>query len=123
MKRRLLALGGVVAAAAALTTTAFARHASTPTLVGTVGPGYTITLTAGGKKLVRLKAGTYKLVLHDRASIHAWSLDGPNGFAKDLTKVPFVGTKTVTLTLKAGKYKYYCPPHEATMFGHFTAVA
>jgi plastocyanin len=123
MKRKLIALGLVVAAAAALTTTALARHASTPTLVGTVGPGYTINLTAGGKKVVRLNAGMYKFVLHDRASIHAWSLDGPNGFAKDLTAVPFVGTKTVTLKLKAGKYKYYCPPHEAMMFGHFTVVA
>jgi plastocyanin len=123
MKRRLLALGVVVAIAAALTTTAFARHSSTLTLVGTDGPGYTITLTVGGKKVVRLKAGTYKFVLHDRAAIHAWSLDGPNGFAKDLTAVPFVGTKTVTLNLKAGKYKFYCPPHEAMMFGHFTVVA
>jgi plastocyanin len=123
MKWRLLAPCVVVAVGAALTATAFAGPASTPTLVGTVGPGYTITLTVGGKKVVRLKAGTYKVVLHDRASIHAWSLDGPNGFAKDLTAVPFVGTKTVTLKLKAGKYKYYCPPHEAMMFGHFTAVA
>jgi plastocyanin len=121
--KRLLALGVVVAVAAALTTTAFARHAATPQLVGTVGPGYTINLTLGGKKVARLKAGTYKLMIQDKASIHAWSLDGPNGFAKDLTKVPFIGTKTVTLNLKAGKYKYYCPPHEAMMFGHFTVVA
>lgn len=123
MKRRLLALAGVVAVAAALTTAAFAGHASTTKLVGTVGPGYTINLTVGGKKLVRLKAGTYSFVIHDQASIHSWSLDGPNGFAKDLTAVPFKGTKTVTLKLKAGKYKYYCPPHEAMMFGRFTVVA
>jgi hypothetical protein len=25
------------------------------------------------------------------------------------------------LTLKAGKYKFYCPNHESMMFGHFTA--
>jgi plastocyanin len=123
MKGRLLALGLVLTAAAALAASAFARHATTPTLVGTVGPGYTITLTAGGKKVSKLKAGSYTFVIHDRASIHAWSLDGPSGFAKDLTAVPFVGTKTVTLKLKAGTYKYYCPPHEAMMFGHFTVVA
>jgi plastocyanin len=123
MKRRLLVLGVVVAAAAALTATAFARHAATPTLVGTDGPGYTINLTVGGKKVAKLKAGTYKFVVHDRASIHGWSLDGPNGFAKDLSPVPFMGTKTVTLKLKAGKYKFYCPPHESMMFGHFTVVA
>ena len=123
MKRRLLALGVVVAAAAALTASALAQHAATTKLVGTVGPGYTINLTVGGKKVSKLKAGTYTFVIHDRASIHAWSLDGPNGFAKDLTQVPFMGTKTVNLKLKAGKYKYYCPPHESMMFGHFTVVA
>jgi plastocyanin len=123
MKRRLLVLGVVVGAAAALTTGALAQQAATPKLVGTVGPGYTINLTVGGKKVSRLKAGTYAFVIHDRASIHAWSLDGPSGFAKDLTQVPFMGTKNVTLKLKAGKYKYYCPPHESMMFGHFTVVA
>jgi plastocyanin len=123
MKRRLLALGVVLTAAAALTATALAQHAAAPKLVGTVGPGYTINLTVGGKKVSKLKAGTYAFVIHDKAAIHAWSLDGPNGFAKDLTQVPFIGTKTVTLKLKAGKYKYYCPPHESMMFGHFTVVA
>jgi hypothetical protein len=123
MKRRLLVLGIVVVTAAALTAVAFARHTSTLTLSGTDGPGYTINLKVGGKNLVRLKAGTYKVVIRDRASIHGWSLDGPNGFAKDLSPVPFIGTKTVTLKLKAGKYKFYCPSHEATMFGHFTVVA
>jgi plastocyanin len=122
MKRKLLALGVVVAAAAALSTVALAQRAATTKLVGTVGPGYTISLTAGGKKVARLKAGTYTLTINDKASIHAWSLDGPNGFARDFTKVPFVGTKTFTVKLKAGKYKYYCPPHESMMFGHFTVL-
>ena len=121
--RKILVLLVVVAAAAALTTAAFAQHATTTKLVGTVGPGYTINLTVGGKKVARLKAGTYSVVIRDRASIHGWSLDGPHGFAKDLTPVPFMGTKTVTLKLKAGKYKYYCPSHESIMFGHFTVVA
>ena len=120
MKRKLLALGVVVAAAAALSTVAFAQRAATTKLVGTVGPGYTINLTVGGKKVARLKAGTYTLTINDKASIHAWSLDGPNGFARDFTKVPFVGTKTFTVKLKAGKYKYYCPPHESMMFAHFS---
>jgi uncharacterized protein (DUF2141 family) len=123
MKRRLLAVGIVIVlAASALAAAAFARHDSTLTLTGTVGPGYTIDLKVGDKKLVRFKAGKVKLVLHDKSSIHGWSLDGPNGFAKDLTPVSFVGTKTVTLDLKAGTYKFYCPSHESQMFGHFSAV-
>jgi plastocyanin len=123
MTRKLLVLGIVVVAATALTAAASARHASTLTLVGTVGPGYTIDLKYGSLKLVRFKAGAVKFVIHDKATIHGWSLTGPNGFAKDLSAVPFVGTKTVTLTLKAGKYEFYCPPHKAQMFGHFTVVA
>ena len=94
--------------------------ASTPTLVGTVGPGFTITLKENGKAVKTLKHGTYKLIVHDQATIHAFSLDGPHGFAKDFTTVPFTGTKTFTLKLVVGKYKYYCPPHEPTMFGQFT---
>lgn len=122
MLKRALILGLTLAVAAAVAASALGRSSSTPTLVGTVGPGYAITLTQNGKVVKKLKRGTYRLVIRDKASIHAWSLDGPNGFAKDFTKVPFVGTMTFTLVLKAGKYKYYCPPHEPTMFGHFTAT-
>ncbi len=121
--RRSVLLVAVLAAAVIAAGSAFGRSSAPLTLVGTVGPGYAINLTVNGQKVVRLKAGSYKLVIHDKASIHAWSLDGPNGYAKDFTKVPFVGTKTFTVKLAAGKYKYYCPPHEPTMFGHFTVVA
>ena len=122
MTRRVLALALAVAAASAVAAVAFGRHTMTPTLTGTDGPGFTITLTKSGKTVKTLKHGTYTVVIHDKSSMHGWSLDGPHGFAKDIAKVPSVGTKTVTLTLKAGKYKFYCPAHEATMFGHFTAT-
>jgi hypothetical protein len=123
MKRRLLAVGAVLAiAAAALTTTAFARHTASPTLVGTDGPGYTIDLKMNGKKVAKLTAGSYKFIIHDKSAIHGWSLDGPHGFAKDISAIPSMGTKTVTLKLKAGKYKFYCPNHESIMFGHFSAT-
>ena len=88
-------------------------------LTGTVGPGFTITLKKGTAKVKTLKAGTYKVVISDKSAIHGWSLDGPHGFAKDISPVPFTGSKTVTLKLKAGAYKFYCPSHESTMFGHF----
>lgn len=107
----------LVLAAAALSGTQ-----ATPTLTGTVGPGYTITLKMSNKVVKTLRAGSYKLVIQDKAPIHAFSLDGPKGYAKDFTTVPFVGTKTFTVKLVAGKYKYYCPPHEPTMFGRFTVT-
>jgi plastocyanin len=114
-----LVLAAVAVAAAAFSTGAFARHAATPVLAGTDGPGYTITLKLKGKTVKTLKAGTYKVAISDKSSIHGWSLDGPHGFAKDISPVPFTGSKTVTLKLKAGAYKFYCPSHESTMFGHF----
>ena len=93
--------------------------AATPKLVGTVGPGYTISLKKAGKKVTTLKAGKYTFVITDKASIHNFSLDGPNGLEKTFTTVPFKGQKSITLTLKKGEYKFYCEPHESTMFGKF----
>jgi plastocyanin len=123
MGRRYLVLTlAAVVAASVLSAGALARRSATPTLVGTVGPGFTITLKQNSKVVKTLKAGTYTLVVHDKASIHAFSLDGPHGYAKDFTTVPFTGTKTFTVKLKVGKYKYYCPPHESFMFGRFTVT-
>jgi hypothetical protein len=119
MVRATLAAVAVVATTLVLTATAFSHTTAAPTLVGTVGPSFHITLTKGGKVVKTLKPGSYKFVIHDKASIHAYSLDGPHGFAHDFTKIPFVGTKTATIKLKAGKYKYYCPNHESIMYGHF----
>ena len=111
-----------VVAAAILVAGASARRSATPVLTGTDGPGFTITLKQGTKAVKTLKAGTYKFVIHDKSSIHGWSLDGPHGFAKDISSIPGTGTKTVTIKLKAGGYKFYCPNHESTMFGHFKAT-
>ena len=96
--------------------------ATAPKLTGVVGPGFTITLTQGGKKVTTLKAGTYTFVISDKSANHSYGLDGPNGWSKDFTSVSFVGTKSFTVTLKKGKYKYYCTPHESFMFGNFTVT-
>ena len=49
----------------------------TPTLTGTVGPGFTITLTQGGKKVSKLKAGKYVIKIADKSNIHNFHLTGP----------------------------------------------
>jgi plastocyanin len=100
-----------VAAAASLALAATAQ-ASTPTLNGQTGPGFSIVLKQAGKAVTSLKAGTYKLVVADKSSIHDFHLIGP-GVNKTVTSVPFVGTKTVTVTLKKGTYTYQCDPHAA----------
>ena len=118
---RFAASAAVLAAVAlVVAVSAFSGGSATITLNGTVGPGYKITLTRGGKLVKTLPAGTVKLVVADKAGIHAFSLDGPHGYAKDFTTIPFTGTKTFFVKLRAGKYKYYCPNHESIMFGHFT---
>lgn len=119
MIRKCLALLMLVGVAAVIASTAFGRTTATPTLNATVGPGFTISLKQNGKAVKTLKAGAYRLVIADKANIHAFSLDGPHGYAVDFTKVPYVGIKIYTAHLKAGPYKFYCPPHESLMFGHF----
>ena len=116
MRKPLPTMALVTAAAVVLTSSSLA---STPKLTGTVGPGFTITLTQGGKKVTKLKAGSYTFAIKDSSAAHSYGLDGPNGFAKDFTSVSFKGSKTFTLKLKPGTYKFYCSPHESSMFGNF----
>ena len=117
---RLTTAVAAVLAAILLSSTASARTTATPVLKGTVGPGFTISLKKNGAKVTKLKAGTYTFVIDDKSTMHSYALDGPKGFAKDFTSVPFKGSKTFTVALKKGSYKYYCAAHEAEMFGHFT---
>ncbi len=95
-----------------------AAVAGTPTLNGTDGPGFTITLTQNGNKVKSLKAGTYVFKIADKSSIHNFHLTGPGVNKK--TSVGAKGTKTWTLTLKEGTYKYVCDPHASFMKGKFT---
>jgi hypothetical protein len=120
---RLSAIVAACAAAAALLAFApHARGAMHPELIGVVGKNnaFKISLSFNGKVAKTLKAGTYTVVIHDDSKMHNYELDGPNGKSWTFTAVPFVGTKTFTLKLVAGKYKAYCAPHESIMFQHFT---
>jgi len=109
----LVALGGV----------ATAGSAGSPKKVdGSVGPGFSIKLTLGGKAVTTLKAGVaYAFTVKDKAAIHDFHLTGP-GVNKVITSVPFTGTKIVVLTLKKGTYRYVCDPHASSMKGSFTVA-
>jgi plastocyanin len=109
----------VAAAATVAAATASAAPAATPTVNGTVGPGFTIGLTQAGKKVTALHAGKVTFVVNDKASIHNFEVSGPKGFSKKLTDVGFVGKKAVTLTLPPGTYTFYCKPHKSSMNGTF----
>ena len=101
--------------------TAFGGASSPQKLKGVVGPGFSISLKKAGKKVTKLKAGRYTFVVSDKSSFHDFTLEQEKGgkFEKHLTKVPSTGTVTKTITLKKGKWKYYCSAHEDQMHGFF----
>lgn len=91
-----------------------------PKLIGTVGPGFTISLKQNGKLVKILKARRYTFVISDKASIHDFHLRGP-GLSRVITSVGFTGTKTVTIALERGTYNYRCDVHPS-MHGSFRVV-
>jgi plastocyanin len=107
-----------ILATAALALMLAAPASSATALTGTVGPGFTISLTAGGKKVSKLKAGTYTLKISDKSNIHDFHLTGPG--VNKTTSVGGTGSQTWTLKLKKGKYHYQCDPHASFMNGSFT---
>jgi len=119
-------LHGAFAAAVsglALALAATSSAAQTPrTVQGSVGPGFTINLAVGGKRVTTLRKGMrYRLVINDASAIHDFHLVGP-GLDRVLTSVDYTGTKRVLLTLKKGVYRYFCDPHAAEMHGSFRVV-
>ena len=89
-------------------------------LEGTVGPGFTISLTEGGQPVESLRPGIYWLTVHDLSSRHNFHIIGPSGLDEVVTSVPFVGDATVKILLKHGTVTFVCDPHQATMNGSFT---
>jgi plastocyanin len=123
MKRIALVLLATGLAAAMFLVSA---QASTPKVIGTVGPGYTITLKKGTAKVKTLKAGKYMFVITDKASIHNFTIEREKGgpkIEKTLTGTAFQGKKTVAVTLKRGSWKFYCSNHESQMFGFFKVTS
>jgi plastocyanin len=114
MSRIRLALVAAVAVSALLVAEA---QAAAPKLVGTVGPGFTITLTKGGKKVTKLMHGSYTIVINDKSPIHNFHLKGP-GLNKS-TGVTQSGTTTWKVKFRKGTYKFVCDPHASAMKGSF----
>jgi hypothetical protein len=120
MRRFLLA----ALALAALSLPGAAQPAAThPVLVGTVGyhNAYVITLTfPNGRKVHRIPAGTYTLIVHDYSSIHNFALGSQTQNKRLLTTgVAWIGVRRYTLKLVPGSYVYACSVHYQTMNGTF----
>ena len=109
MPKHLIALVGAVVALAL----ALPAVAATPTIKGTVGPGFTIVMNVKPKK-----AGTFKFTAVDRSDDHNFRLRGPG--VNVATGVKAVGTRTFTVRLQKGKvYRFLCDPHPTSMKGSF----
>jgi len=92
------------------------------TLEGETGPGFEIEVKQAGQDAETVKAGTYTLHVEDKSEMHNFHLIGP-GVDEEVTDVPFVGEKSVTVTLEKGTYTYQCDPHASNgMKGTFTVT-
>ena len=92
------------------------------TLEGETGPGFDIEVKQDGQDAETVKAGTYTLHVEDKSEMHNFHLIGP-GVDEEVTDVPFVGEKSVTVTLEKGTYTYQCDPHASNgMKGTFTVT-
>ena len=115
---RTLVVTTALAGLAALALTSSAGAAAPTKLVGTVGPGFTITLKKTARPVRLLTPGRYSITVADKSNIHNFHLKGP-GVNKEITTVGFVGTKTVIVALKKGTYTFVCDPHFTSMKGSF----
>lgn len=70
-----------------------------------------------GKKLRSVKAGTYRIKVEDKATIHNFRLKGP-GLNK-ATSVRGKSERIWTVRLRKGTYTFLCDPHAASMRGRF----
>ena len=115
-----------IGVALAVAGAAFSRSSATPTLKGVVGPGYTISLKKGGKKVKTLKAGKYRIVVSDKSSFHNFTLEREKPskpkLEKLITSTSATTTKTIVWTLKPGSWRAYCSVHEAQMHQDFKVI-
>ena len=122
-RKPFLALAVLTAVALTVAGAAIGRSTSTPTLKGVVGPGYSIKLTKGGKRVKSLKAGKYRFVISDKSSFHNFTVEREKParpkLEKHITSTAFTGSKTIVMTLKPGSWRFYCSIPEAQMHGDF----
>jgi plastocyanin len=88
-------------------------------LVGSVGPGFGISLKdSSGAAVKHLDAGTYTLLVHDLSEEHNFHLSGPG--VDVATDVIATGDQTFTITVTNGTYTFVCDAHSTVMHGSFT---
>ena len=92
----------------------------TPPLIGTVGPGFNISLTdSTGTPISHLDPGTYTIQVSDKSDLHNFHLRGPG--VDQATDVETIGDATWTVTFGNGRYTYLCDAHPTQMHRTFTS--
>jgi plastocyanin len=114
-----LALGGAFLALAGTATPATAKKERFQ-LKGEVYPNSMFKIemaNKAGKDLKKIKAGTYRIKIEDRASIHNFHLKGPGVNKK--TSLSGESETVWKVRLRPGKYTFQCDPHASSMRGSF----
>jgi hypothetical protein len=86
------------------------------TIVGTLGASGKPTLTIKGKSVSTLKAGRYAFAVNDRDPKRGVVIRPVKGRSIDLSGTSFVGRRSTTVTLTAGRWRYYSDPGKASVF-------
>ena len=95
-------------------------RARAPSLFGTVGPGFEISLRdAQGNAVTKVDPGTYEIEVTDLATdAH---VPPPGAGVDERTEVEFTGTVTWTVTFQDGSYSFFCDVHPTQMRGTFVS--
>jgi hypothetical protein len=117
---RVLAVTALLGALLVVAGAAAAPAKDTFQLQGEVYPNslYRIEMkNKAGKKLTSVKAGTYRIKIEDKATIHNFRLRGPG--VNRATSVRGRTETIWTVRLRKGVYRFLCDPHASMMRGSF----
>ena len=77
------------------------------TLTGTVDAGGKLALLRNGKNVSLIQTGRYRINVNDQTAKRGFTLQRVDKQPVTVTKPSFVGKRTVTLTLKPGRWMFY----------------
>ena len=77
------------------------------TLIGRVNPVGKLVLTYGGIPVTKVNAGRYKITVADKTPTRSFVVGKAGGARTTVSGVAFVGTRSATLNLSAGKWTFY----------------
>ncbi len=104
----------VLAAAVTVVLVPAVVRAAAPALLGTVGPGFDITLAQpDGTLVTQIDPGTYDITVRDLSTEHNFHITGPG--VNQLTQVETTDTVTWTVALQDGRYTIFCDPHATSL--------